>query len=319
MEDFSMRYNNVGIKGIGTYLPSRVVTNLDIQKNVDTSHEWIYSKLGIVERRVVEDELPSQMGYDASVKALKDSNLTIEDIDLIITVTSSPEKTSPSTACTIHSKFNTDKDIPAFDINAVCAGFVYAVNFVTPLISYGVYNNVLIVATEAYSKVTDWSNQHSVFFGDGAGAIILGQSQEGWIACESSANGKGTGMTGFNLPTGGPFIMKGKEVWDQATKVLPQSITKVLNKANLTIDEVNLIIPHQPSINILKIIAQELGISMDKVQTVMDKYANIAGASIPIAMDEAFKQNKIKEGDILVLTSIGAGWAWGSTVIKYLK
>lgn len=313
------RYSGVGIRGVGTCLPSKVVTNCDIAQRVNTTHEWIYSKLGIKERRVVEDETPTEMGYQAALKALASSNLTIEDIDLIIVATSSPEKTSPSTACTIHNRFNTDKNIPAFDINAVCAGFVYAVNFVAPLISYGVYKNVLIIATEAYSKVTNWDDQHCVFFGDGAGAVVLGQSEQGWMSCESSANGRGTGMTGFNLPTGGPFIMRGKEVWEQATKVLPQSITSVLKTAGVSIDEVDLIIPHQPSIHILESIAKDLNFPMEKVQTVMDKYANIAGASIPIALDEALRDGKIKQGDLLVLTSIGAGWAWGSTVIKYLK
>jgi 3-oxoacyl-[acyl-carrier-protein] synthase-3 len=313
------RYSNVSIKGIGVYLPNKVVTNLDIERRVDTTDEWIYTKLGIRERRVVEEETVSEMGYQAAMKALEDSKLGIEDIDLIMVATSSPEKISPSTACTIHSKFNTKKNIPAFDINAVCAGFVYAINFIAPLISHKVYKKVLIIATEAYSKVTNWDDKHSVFFGDGAGAIILGESQNGWIACESSANGSETGMTGFNLPIGGPFIMKGKEVWNQAIKVLPQSIRGVLNKADLDSKDIDIVIPHQPSINILKIIAKDLDIPMSKVQTVMHKYANIAGASIPIAMQEAFKDGKIKDGTTILLTSIGAGWAWGSTIIKYEK
>lgn len=314
-----MKYENVGILGVGSYLPSKVVTNYDIEKVVDTSHEWIYSKLGINERRVVDAELPSDMGYFAALKALDSAELKIDDIDLIIVATSSPEKISPSTACIIHNRFNTDKNIPAFDINAVCSGFVFAVNFVSPLISCGVYRNVLVIATEAYSKVTDWNDQHCVFFGDGAGAIVLGHSQDGWISCDNNSNGKDTGMTGFTLPIGEPFIMRGKEVWNHAIKVIPDSVRKVLELSDTTIDEVSMIIPHQPSINILKLIAKDLGVSMEKVKTVMDKYANIAGASIPIALDDALQNNQIKKGDILVFAAVGSGWTWGSSILKWNK
>jgi len=312
-----MRYNNVGIKGTGSYLPSKIITNYDIQERIDTTHEWIHSKLGINERRIVVDELPSDMGYEAAKKALLASNLTIEDIDLIIVATSSPEKISPSTSCTIHNKFNTNKNIPAFDINAVCSGFVYAINFATPLISYGVYKNILIIATEAYSKITNWDDQHCVFFGDGAGAVVLGNTDKGWISFESNANGKDTGMTGFNLPLNSPFIMKGKEVWNQASKVIPESIKSVLKISGLNIEDIDLIIPHQPSINILKNIAKDLGIPMSKVKTIMDRYANIAGASIPIALDESIRNLEIKEDSTILLTAIGSGWTWGSTVISY--
>jgi 3-oxoacyl-[acyl-carrier-protein] synthase-3 len=314
-----MIYNNVGILGTGSCLPSKILTNQDIEKNVNTTHDWINTKLGINERRVVENELPSDMGYNAALFALESANLTINDIDLIIVATSSPEQISPSTACIIHNKFNIKKNIPAFDINAVCSGFVYAINLVSPLISFGVYKNVLIIATEAYSKITNWDDQHCVFFGDGAGAIVIGTSTDGWISCESNANGNGTGMTGFKLPIGGPFVMKGKEVWNQAIKVLPQSIKNILKISNTNINDVDLIIPHQPSINILKIIANELGIPMSKVKTVMDKYANIAGASIPIALDDAVKNGEIKKGDTIVLTAIGSGWTWGSTILKWTK
>jgi 3-oxoacyl-[acyl-carrier-protein] synthase-3 len=158
-----------------------------------------------------------------------------------------------------------------------------------------------------------------VFFGDGAGAIVIGFSDEGWISCENNANGGDTGMTGFKLPIGGPFVMKGKEVWDQAIKVIPDSIRSVLKISNVNINDVNMIVPHQPSINILKTIANDLGIPMSKIKTVMDKYGNIAGASVPIALDDAFKNNEIKKGDTIVLTAIGSGWTWGSTILKWIK
>jgi 3-oxoacyl-[acyl-carrier-protein] synthase-3 len=314
-----MRYNNVGILGTGSYLPPKIITNQKIEKTIDTTHEWINNKLGINERRVVEGELPSDIGYKSALNALESANLTINDIDLIIVATSSPEQISPSTACVIHNKFNIEKNIPAFDINAVCSGFVYAVNLVAPLISFGVYKNVLIIATEAYSKVTNWNDKHCVFFGDGAGAVIIGSSSDGWISCENSANGKDTGMTGFNLPIGGPFTMKGKEVWDQAIKVIPESVKNILKISNVDINDVKMVVPHQPSINILKIIAEDLKIPMSKVKTVMDKYANIAGASVPIALDDAVKNNEINKDDIIILTAIGSGWTWGSTILKWVK
>jgi 3-oxoacyl-[acyl-carrier-protein] synthase-3 len=158
-----------------------------------------------------------------------------------------------------------------------------------------------------------------VFFGDGAGAIVIGFSDEGWISCENNANGRDTGMTGFKLPIGGPFVMKGKEVWDQAIKVIPDSIRSVLKISNVNINNIDIIVPHQPSINILKTIANDLGIPMSKIKTVMDKYGNIAGASVPIALDDAFKNNEIKKGDTIVLTAIGSGWTWGSTILKWIK
>jgi 3-oxoacyl-[acyl-carrier-protein] synthase-3 len=238
-------------------------------------------------------------------------------MDLIIVATSSPEKISPSTACTIHSKFNIKKNIPAFDINAVCSGFVYAINLATPLIHSGVYKNILIIATEAYSKITNWDDQHCVFFGDGAGAIVLGQTEKGWISCESNANGTGTGMTGFKLPLDSAFIMNGKQVWDQAIQVIPESINSILNTAGITINDIDLIIPHQPSINILKIIADKLNFPMEKVKTIMDRYANIAGASIPIALDESIRLKEIDDNSLIVLAAIGSGWTWGSTIISY--
>jgi 3-oxoacyl-[acyl-carrier-protein] synthase-3 len=188
-----------------------------------------------------------------------------------------------------------------------------------PLISHKVYKNVLIIATEAYSKHTNWNDQHSVFFGDGAGAIILSYDEDGWMSFESNANGKDTGMTGFNMPLNAPFIMKGKEVWEQAVKVLPTSIKNILKKSNTKVEDVSMLIPHQPSINILKIVADEVGLPMDKVKTVMHKYANIAGASIPIALNDAVMNNQINKGNIIIFTTIGSGWAWGSTIMKWIK
>tara|TARA_Y100000593_G_C4316758_1_gene341348 strand:- start:1797 stop:2738 length:942 start_codon:yes stop_codon:yes gene_type:complete len=310
-------FKNITIKGIGSYLPSKIRTNSDIEKNTDTTDEWIQKSLGIRERRVVETETGSDLGVKASLKALEDAGIDKEDIDLIVVATSSPEQTSPSTACTIHKKLGIKKDIPAFDINAVCAGFLFGFGVSAPFISCGMYKNVLLIGTETYSNITDYEDRNCVFFGDGAGAVILGQSENGWIFTEMKSNGSGTGSTGFNCPVGGTYNTIPVEVKNQAMKVLPDCIKSVLKQTNLDASDISLFIPHQASINVLKDIAVEVGLSTDKLVAVMSDYGNIAGASIPIALDEVMKNNQIKKGDKLLLTAIGSGWSWGSIVLNY--
>jgi 3-oxoacyl-[acyl-carrier-protein] synthase-3 len=245
--------HKVSIKGTSSYLPSKVVSNLDIQKRIDTTDEWIFSKLGIKERRLAEGETVADMGYKVALQVLENANMSKEDLDMIIVATSSPSQISPSTACIIHEKLQIEKNVPAFDVNAVCSGFVYALTMAGSLIGSGACKNILVIATEAYSKNTNWDDRHCVFFGDGAGAVILSESDEGWIYSELQANGKGTGMTGFRQPLDAPFIMRGKEVWNQAVSVLPDSIRNVLKNTNTLKDEIKMLVPHQPSINILKI------------------------------------------------------------------
>ena len=312
-----MKKYNVSIKSSSSYLPPKVVTNFDIAEKIDTSDEWIYNKLGIKERRVSENESVSEMGYKVALSAISNANINKEDIDMIIVATSSPEKISPSIACTIHEKLKIQRNIPAFDINAVCSGFIYGLTVASSMIDGGTCNRILLIATESYSKNTNWDDRHSVFFGDGAGAVILEKSEKGWIYSELQANGSGTGMTGFKQPLNEPFIMNAKEVWDQAVSVLPDSIKQVLSNTNTSIDEISMLVPHQPSINILKLIANDINIPMTKVKTVMDRYGNIAGASIPIALHEALTNNEIVKGDKILLTAIGSGWTWGTILINY--
>lgn len=312
-----MRYNNVGIKGIGAFLPPSVRTAADIEQNAPTSEKWMYDKLGIRERRTALDQSPSDLGVKAALEAIKNAGLTKEDIDMIIVATSSGEKISPSTACIIHNKLNLNKNIPSFDVNAVCAGFVYALSIACPLITTKTYKNILIIGTEAYSKITDWKHRNCVFFGDGAGAVVIGESNKGWMSVELNANGQGTGMTGFSLDPGGTYVTNPKEVWNQAVTVLPPSIKQILSNNNLSPRDIDHFVPHQASINMLKLIAQEVGLEEGKLKTVMEKYANIAGASIPIVLDDINKQNLIKPKHKLLLTAIGSGWAWGSVIINY--
>lgn len=312
-----MRNNNVTILGTGAYLPSNVVTNADLCKHIKTAPEWVEDKLGIRERRITVDESTADLAYQAAIRTLESSMVDKEDLDLIMVVTSSPDQISPSTACTLHEMLNIKRDVPSFDINAVCAGFVYSMSFASTLISSGIYKKILIVSSETYSKHTNVHDRNCVFFGDGAGGVVLGPSKNGWTVSNIASNGNGTGMTGFRMPLSAPFTMNGKEVWEQAIRVLPESIKLVMKEAELEVDDIKLLVPHQPSINILKIVAKEVGMSMDKVKLVQDKYGNIAGASIPIALNDAFKNNEIKKGDKIVLSAVGAGWAWGSMVINY--
>lgn len=312
-----MRYNNITIKGIGSVLPKKVITNKNLEKTANTSDKWIFDSLGIKERRSVDNESVSDLGTKAALKALKNANLDKEDIDLIVVATSSPEKISPSTACIIHKKLGIKKNTPSFDINAVCAGFVFAFGITAPLISNGTYKNILIIGTETYSKITDYTHRDCVFFGDGAGAIILSHSNKGWAFAELNSNGGGTGSTGFTCPINGTYTTIPREVKNQAIKVLPNSIRSVLNKTNTAPSEISMFIPHQASINVLKHIANEVGINSDKVKAVMHKYGNIAGASVPIALNDAIENNEIKKGDKLLLTAIGSGWSWGSILLNY--
>ena len=311
-----MKYN-VKISGTGSYLPENIVSNFDIERLAETSDAWIQSKLGIKERRVAQSEMPSDMGYSAALNALANAKMEKEDIDLIIFTTSSPEKILPSTACIIQNRLKLKKSIPAFDISAACSGFIYALNMVAPLVSMGVYRNVLIISAEALSRVTDWSGRQCMYFGDGAGAVVISKAENGWLCIEVNADGSGTGMTGFCLPLSEKFTMVGKEVWDKASSVIPQSVKSVLDAAGVSLEEVNMIIPHQPNINLLKNIAQSLGVPMGKVKTVVHKFANLASASIPVALHEAISEGEVKHGDTLVFTAIGSGWTWGSAVVKY--
>jgi 3-oxoacyl-[acyl-carrier-protein] synthase-3 len=315
-----MRTENATILGTGVYLPSNIVTNEDICKHIDTTPEWVETKLGIKERRISDMDIgTSDLAYHASLQALKNSNIDKEDLDLIMVVTSTPDQLAPSTACTVHGMLGIKKNVPAFDINAVCSGFVYAYSIASTLIGSGLYKNILIVASETYSKHISLGNRNCVFFGDGAGAVVLGTSKNGWTVSNIASNGSGTGMTGFRMPLISDFNVNGREVWEHATDVLPKSIISVLEEANLTVGEIKMLVPHQPSINILKLLAKEIGMDMEDVKTIQYKYGNIAGASIPIALHEAIENKEIVRGDKILLSAVGSGWTWGSIVINYEK
>jgi 3-oxoacyl-[acyl-carrier-protein] synthase-3 len=312
-----MKINNVGIIGIGSYAPEKVLTNEDIDSfGNDTDAQWTKKMLGIEERRVVENENPSDLAYHAAVNAIQDAGINKEDIDLIIVATSSPDRISPSTAILMAKRLDIKK--PAFDINAVCTGFVYGIQMATSLINSRQYKNILLVGADAYSRITDWKRRDCVFFGDGAGAIILSEVKEGWV--HTDLYGDPNGKEAFTCHhSGGKFQMDGKAVYDFGTSVLPSTIKSSLEKLNIPKEDVAWIIPHQPGHRVLLKTAELLDFPVEKIVFNMTKFANTAGASIPMALDSLYKSNKIKSGDILVLPAIGSGWTYGVSVLKYIK
>jgi 3-oxoacyl-[acyl-carrier-protein] synthase-3 len=311
-----MKINNIGLKGIGSYTPSNILTNHEIDKlNIGTNSEWIKTKLGIEERRISINEETSDLAYKSALNAIADAKIDKNDIDLVILATSSPDRISPSTACIMIDKLGIK--CPAFDINAVCSGFIYGLQLASNLINTNQYNNILLVASERYSKITNWSDRKCVFFGDGAGAVIVSKIKDGWIS--TNIYGDGIGKDIFTCHHGSTFQMDGKAVYNFAKNILSKSINIILEENNLNVDDISWMIPHQPSIQILIETSNILNLPIEKVILNMTKYANTAGASIPMALDNLYKDSKIKNGDILIMPAVGSGWTWGVSIIKYEK
>lgn len=322
------------IIGTGSYVPGTVYTNEYLESFIDTKDEWIYKNLGIKERRIADESQPtSELAYRAAVHAIKNANISKDDIDLIIVCTTTPDRIAPSTACFVQDKLEAYSAV-AFDISAVCSGFLYGMSVAAQFIASGVYNNVLVIGADTFSKITDWTRRDAVFFGDGAGAAVLthtnGNHNQGFLSFRLYSDGRG--KYNFTVPAGGSenpasektvkdrmhyFQMNGSEVYKTATKVLPQAINQVLEDTGLTINDIDYLIAHQPSIEILRKTAEILGLPFSKVMTNMDKYANTSGGTIPILLDEVKKSGKLKEGSNILFAAVGSGWTWGAAVIKW--
>jgi len=300
-----MIFEGIRISGIGRYIPEDVLTNKQLENICETNSKWIFDNLGISERHVGDSVV--DMGLHALDESLLSAGVAMSSLGAIIVSTSSPEKLAPSVAAQIVGFWGVE--IPAFDINAVCSGFVYGLNLACCMIAGGGYDNVAVVATERYSAITDWGDRNCVYFGDGAGAVIVSRGN-GKITVNINANGKS--QEAFNVKVGGKIQMKGRMVRDNAAIILPKAIKATLDEANLDISCIDYLVPHQPSIKILQSLASSVHISFDKVVTVMDKYANIASASIPIALYEI---TPIEDKKIL-LAAIGSGWTWGTAIIE---
>ncbi len=321
---------NVFISGTGSYTPEKIIPNSYFEK-VGSNDEWIYKNLGIRERRVVENETTSDLAAKAGLKALENANLQVEDIDMIVVATTTPDRQAPSCACFVQDKIKAYQAV-AFDVAAVCSGALFTIAVAHEFIKTGRYKNVLVIGADTFSTITDWDRRDSVFFGDGAGALVLSQTNENKGFIDFDMHSDGRGKEHFTIPGGGAeqpassdslknkqhyFQMNGKEVFDTATKVVPKSIEALLSKNRLSIGQISYMIPHQPSIGILKSIAKTVGLPFERVTTNMDKYANTSGATIPLVLDETHKANKFKKGDYLLFAAVGAGWTWGTALYKW--
>ena len=326
---------SVGISGIASYVPDRVLTNDDLSKMVDTSHEWIVERTGIEERRVADEKAASSdLGIQAALKALEDANTSPEEIDLVLVATATPDYLFPSTACIIQEAIGA-KNAAAFDLEAGCSGFVYGLVTGGSFIISGAYKKVLVIGTETLSKIIDWEDRNTcVLFGDGAGACVLERCEEGYGILSFELGADGSGGETLMVPAGGSkkpasletvenrdhyLKMDGREVFKFAARKMPEATINALNKANLTIEDLDFLVPHQANLRIIDAAAKKLKMDRDKILVTLSKYGNSSSASIPLCLDEAVKDGKIKKGDNIVLVAFGAGLTWGSVALKWSK
>jgi 3-oxoacyl-[acyl-carrier-protein] synthase-3 len=325
----------VGIIGIGSYAPEKVVTNKDLEKIVDTSDEWIVSRTGIKQRHIVEPGVAtSDLAAQAAERALLHARITADEIDLIIVATATPDMSFPSTACLIQDKIKASK-AAAFDLSAGCSGFVYGLVTGSQFIKTGLYKKVLVIGAETISTILDWNDRNTcVLFGDGAGAVVLGEVPAGYGILGVDLGADGSGGDFLKMPAGGSRIpatkssieqrlhylqMSGNDVFKFAVRVMGESAAKALEHAGLSHKDVDCLIPHQANTRIIQSAAKRLKLPLEKVIVNVDKYGNTSAASIPLAMDEAIKDDKLKSGDVVVVVGFGAGLTWASCVIKWYK
>jgi 3-oxoacyl-[acyl-carrier-protein] synthase III len=314
------------IVGTGSYLPSNLVSNEDLSKFVDTSDEWITERTGIKQRYFVKDELTSDLAVNAAKNALSNAGLTPEDIDMIILATTTPDLTFPSTASIVQHKLGA-KNATAFDVQAVCSGFIYALSIAEGYFATKKVKNVLVIGAETLSKILDFKDRNTcVLFGDGAGAVVLSAKDKtdtnGLIRTEISTMGEYTDLlkttSGVSFGQSSGFItMQGKEVFRHAVGTLKKVCLDLLKSENLEKSDIDILIPHQANKRIIDSTAKALDLSSDKVIVTVDKHANTSAASIPLALDWANKNNKLKKGDIILLEAFGGGFTFGGTLIKW--
>jgi len=309
---------NVGILGIGRYVPEKVVTNHDLEKIVDTSDEWIRTRTGIAERRIADDTIDtSYMAVEASKKALEDAGISGEDIDLILVATVTPDRAFPAVACVIQEAIGA-KHAAAMDLSAACAGFMYGMITAQQFIQTGTYKNVLVVGSDKLSKIVDWNDRNTaVLFGDGAGAIVMGAVSEGRgvLSFELGADGSG----GKHLYQDEYVMMNGREVFKFAVRQLGDSCLRVLEKAGLTKEDVDFLVPHQANIRIMESARERLNLPQEKMSMTIEKFGNTSASSIPIAMVEELQNGRIQDGDLIILVGFGGGLTWGAVALRWGK
>lgn len=316
------------ILGTGSYLPTQVRTNADLEKMVDTTDEWIFARTGIRERRVAaENELTSDLAFQAAQNAIESAGIAKEDIDLIIVATTTPDKIFPSTACILQQKLEI-AGCPAFDIQAVCSGFVYALTTADNFIKAGSAKCALVIGAETFSRITDWTNRgNCILWGDGAGAVILKASNEpGIISTHLHADGRYEKMlhvprealqTKEHLCPANKVVMEGNPVFKMAVNTLDAIVDETLEANGLQKSDIDWLVPHQANIRILQATAKKLDMDMSRVVVTVDKHGNTSAASIPLALDTAVRDGRIQRGETILMEAFGGGFTWGSVLVKY--
>ena len=314
------------ISGTGSYLPEKILTNRDLEKVVDTSDEWIYTRTGIRQRHIAaDDEATSDLALHASRRAIDAAGLAPEDIGLIVLATTTPDMVFPSTACILQSKLGI-KNAPAFDVQAVCSGFMYALATADQFVKSGTYEHALVVGSEIYSRILDWNDRGTcVLFGDGAGAVVLSRSSEpGILSSHLHADGSYAGI--LSVPgqvcgggvKGRPLLqMEGNAVFKFAVKALGDVAEEALAANAMSKSDVDWLIPHQANIRIIQATAKRMGMPMEKVVTTVDRHANTSAASVPLALDEAVRSGRIRAGQHVLLEGVGGGFTWGATLVRW--
>lgn len=324
--------NEVRIIGIGSYVPPKVVTNDDLSKLVDTNHQWILERTGICQRRVSEGEDTSSMAYKASIDAMKKAKITGEELDLIVVATTTPDSFIPSVACMLQKMIGA-KNATAFDISAACTGFIYSLEVAESLIKSGKYKKALVVGAETLSKVIDWTDRSTcVLFGDGAGACVIELSEgsnskiintysmadgDKWDALTIGANDVVSPFSTEENIKNKYIQMNGREVFRFATSAMVDSVKKVLEGTNYSLEDIDYVIPHQANLRIIDYSAKKLGIPKEKFFVNLERFGNTSSASIPIALSDIYDQGKLKSGNLIVLVGFGGGLTCGSTLIKW--
>ena len=314
---------NSRIAGTGSYLPEKILTNADLEHMVDTTDEQIFSRTGIRERHIVaDDQFTSDLALQAAYKAIESAGITATDIDLIIVATTTPDKIFPSTACILQRKLGV-AGCPAFDVQAVCSGFVYALATADNFIKAGAAKCALVIGAESFSRITDWTDRgNCILWGDGAGAVILQATDEtGIISTHLHADGSYENMLHVprknDLNSCDTVVMEGNGVFKVAVNTLDAIVDETLTANGMQKSDIDWLVPHQANIRILQATAKKLSMSMDRVVVTVDKHGNTSAASIPLALDVAVRDGRIKRGEIILMEAFGGGFTWGSALIKY--
>ena len=311
---------NAGIIGLGKYVPEKVVTNFDLEKTIDTNDEWIRTRTGIEERRIAGDEQDtSDLAIEAAKKAIEDANISADQIGLILVATVTPDRAFPSVACQIQEKLGA-VNAAAMDVSAACSGFIYALATAKQFIESNSYQYVLVVGVEKLSKVTDWNDRNTaVLFGDGACAAVMSQVSDGRGILAFELGADGTGGKHLYLNDEHTISMNGREVFKFAVRQMGESAVSVLEKAQLSKEDVDLLIPHQANIRIMEASRERLELPEEKLSKHIHKYGNTSSASIGLALADELEDGKINDDDIIVLVGFGGGLTWGAAVIKWGK